>query len=162
MEGTDEVLDLSCPDLRFVLGASGNGGVSEAQQVQESSYQVLSDRFFDLVKQGKTSDAVDYMFGTNPALTKMTDQSEQLKSQFASVGTLMGSYVSHTKLLETKVAGMFVYQHYFVAYQRQPISIRITYYKPGATWICYGLQFDAKLTDEIQRQSDERIPMDTK
>jgi hypothetical protein len=145
-----------------LLGTAGNGSVSEAQQVQESSYQALSDKFFDLMKQGKTSDAVDYVFETNPALGKMTDESEQLKSQFASVGTLMGSYVSHTKLLETKVAGMFVYQHYFVAYQRQPISIRISYYKPGATWICYGLQFDAKLTDEIQKQSDERIPMDTK
>jgi hypothetical protein len=145
-----------------LLGTAGNGSVSEAQQLQESSYQALSDKFFDLMKQGKTSDAVDYMFGTNPALAKQTDDSEQLKSQFASVGTLMGSYISHTKLLETKVAGMFVYQHYFVAYQRQPISIRISYYKPGTTWMCYGLQFDAKLTAEIQKQSDERIPMDTK
>lgn len=145
-----------------LLGTAGNNSVSEAQQVQEPSYQALSDKFFDLVKQGKTSDAVDYMFGTNSALEKMTDEGEQLKSQFASAGTLMGSYVSHTKLVETKVAGMFVYQHYFVAFQRQPISIRIAYYKPGATWICYGLQFDAKLTDEIQKQSDERITMDTK
>jgi hypothetical protein len=136
--------------------------MSQAQQVQESSYQALSDKFFDLLKQGKTSDAVDYMFSTNPGLAKMTDQSEQLKSQFASVGTLMGPYVSHTKLVETKVAGMFVYQHYFVAYQRQPISIRIQYYKPGAMWLCYSLQFDVKLTDEIKELSDEKITMDTK
>lgn len=143
----------------ITVGTFGNR--SQAQQLQESSYQTLSDKFFDLVKQGKTSDAVDYMFGTNPALAKMTDDVEQLKSQFASVGTLMGPYVSHTKLLETKVAGMFVYQHYFVAYQRQPISIRIAYYRPGATWLCYSLQFDAKLTDKIKELSDEKIPVDT-
>ena len=144
------------------LGMPGASRVSQAQKVQDSSYQALSDNFFDLLKQGKTSDAVDYLFGTNPALGKMTDDSEQLKSQFASVGTLMGAYVSHTKLIETKVAGMFVYQHYFVAYQRQPISIRIEYYKPGSTWLCYGLQFDAKLTDRIKTESDDKIPMDTK
>ena len=146
----------------IALGTSGNRSMSQAQQVQESSYQALSDKFFDLLKQGKTSDAVDYMFSTNPSLAKMTDQSEQLKSQFASVGTLMGPYVSHTKLVETKVAGVFVYQHYFVAYQRQPISIRFQYYKPGAMWLCYSLQFDAKLTDEIKELSDEKITMDTK
>jgi hypothetical protein len=146
----------------IALGTSENRSLSQAQQVQESSYQALSDKFFDLMKQGKASDAVDYMFGTNPALAKMTDDTEQLKSQFVSAGTLMGPYVSHTKLLETKVAGMFVYQHYFVAYQRQPISIRIEYYKPGSTWLCYGLQFDAKLTDKIKSLSDEKIPIDTK
>jgi len=146
----------------ITLGIFGSRSISQAQQLQESSYHTLSDTFFDLMKQGKTSEAVDFMFETNPALGKMTDASEQLKSQFASVGTLMGPYVSHTKLLETKVAGMFIYQHYFVAYQRQPISVRIEYYKPGTTWICYGLQFDAKLTEKITTLSDERLAIDTK
>jgi hypothetical protein len=135
--------------------------MSHAQQAQESSYQALSNRFFDLVKQGKTADAVDYLFETNPDLAKMTDDRENLKTQFGSLKTLMGSYLSNTKLLETRVAGMYVYQRYFVAYQRQPISVRIKYYKPGATWLCFGLQFDTKLSDEIQAQSDARIPMDT-
>lgn len=72
----------------LALETSGTQGIS--QVLQESSYQALSDKFFDRMKQGKASDAVDYMFGTNPALAKMTDESEQLKSQFASIGTLMG------------------------------------------------------------------------
>jgi hypothetical protein len=71
----------------------------------------------------------------------------------------MGSYISHSKLVETKIAGMFVYQHYFVAYERQPISVRIEYYKPGATWLIYGLQFDAELTHLIQKEADSRIPI---
>ncbi len=146
----------------ITVGTLGTRNVSQAQQAQSSSYQALSDKFFDLLKQGKTSDAVDFMFATNPGLQKMTDEREQLKSQFASVGTLMGNYVSHTMLVETKVAGIFVYQHYFVAYERQPISVRLKYYKPGATWICYGLQFDAKIADEIQSQSDEKLTMDVK
>jgi uncharacterized membrane protein len=74
----------------------------------------------------------------------------------------MGQYISHTKLVETKIAGMFVYQNYFVGYERQPISVRITYYKPGATWLCYGLQFDANLTDLIQKRADDSIPIAAK
>ena len=133
-----------------------------ASFAQDSSYQGLSDSFFDLLGQGKSSDAVDFLFDTNPDLKKMTDDATQLKTQFASLQPLMGSYVSHTKIVETKVAGLFIYQHYFVAYQRQPISVRIKYYKPGSKWLCYSLQFDGKLTDQIQQISDEKISIETK
>jgi hypothetical protein len=76
---------------------------------------------------------------------------------------LLWAIMSHTtKLVETKVAGVFVYQHYFVAYERQPISVRIEYYKSGATWMCYGLQFDAKVTDEIQKAADANLSFPTK
>lgn len=130
-------------------------------QAQEASYQAMSDHFFNMVKEGKNTEAVDYLLGTNPAMKKVPDKVEQLKSQFGSLGTLMGSYISHTKLIETKVADMFVYQHYFVAYDRQPISVRIKYYKPGAKWICYELQFDAKLDDLIQQQADNKLQVAT-
>jgi hypothetical protein len=122
----------------------------------------MSDKFFTLLQQGKGPDAVDYLLGTNPAMKKVPDQIENLKAQFASLGPLMGSYISHTELAETKVAGMYVYQHYFVAYERQPISIRIQYYKPGTTWLCYGVQFDAGLPDLIKTQIDSRIPIEAK
>jgi hypothetical protein len=135
---------------------------SQAQQASDSSYQAMSDKFFNLLQQGKGSDAVDYLLGTNPAMKKVPDQIDNLRTQFGSLGTLMGSYVSHTKLVETKIAGMFVYQHYFVAYERQPISVRIKYYKPGATWLCYGVQFDAELTDLIQKEADSSIPIAAK
>ena len=57
---------------------------------------------------------------------------------------------------------MYVYQHYLVAYERQPISVRISYYKPAKTWVCYSLSFDVKLTDEIQSATDEKLPLEVK
>ena len=143
-----------------VIAVLTSATMSQAQKGEDKSYQALSDKFFNLLSQDKTSDAVDFLFETNPAMQKVTDDVQQLKSQFASIGPLMGPYVSHTKLIETKVAGMFVYQHYFVAYQRQPISVRIEYYKPGTKWACYGLQFDVKLTEKIKAASDEKIPLE--
>ena len=146
----------------IAVGFLGSPYTSQAQQASDSSYQDMSDKFFTLLQQNKGSDAVDYLLGTNPAMKKVPDQIDNLKTQFASLGTLMGSYVSHTKLVETKIAGMFVYQHYFVAYERQPISVRIKYYKPGATWLCYGVQFDAELADLIQKEADSNIPIAAK
>ncbi|MGA7448670.1 MAG: hypothetical protein WBQ43_18075 [Terriglobales bacterium] len=146
----------------IAVGLLGFAYTSRAQQASDASYQAMSDKFFTFLQQGKGSDAVDYLLGTNPAMKKVPDQVENLKAQFASLGPLMGSYVSHTELAETKVAGMYIYQHYFVAYERQPISIRIQYYKPGTAWLCYGVQFDANLTDLIKTQVDSRIPIEAK
>ncbi len=122
----------------------------------------MSDKFFSMVQQGEASEAVGYLLNTNPAMKKMPDQTEQLQAQFASAAKLIGPYISHSLLVETKVADMLVYQHYFVAYERQPISIRISYYKPGTSWICYSVQFDVKLVDEIQAAADGKIPIDVK
>jgi hypothetical protein len=132
---------------------------SHAQTPQASSYQAMSDKFFDLLQKDNAQNAVDYLFTTNPELGKMTDQAEQLKAQFEALRKLAGPYVSHSVLVEKKVAGMSVYQHYFVAYQRQPISVRISYYKSGSTWQCYSLQFDAKLTEAVQRSADENLSL---
>ena len=106
-----------------------------AQQEEDKSYQKMSGTFFQMLQRGQSAEAVDYLLGTNPSLKKTPDKINHVKSDLASLGTRVGSYVSHTKLAETKVAGMFVYQHYFVAYERQPVSIRIKYYKPGSTWL---------------------------
>ena len=131
-----------------------------AEQGSPTSYQAMSDRFFTMVREGKNSEGIDYLFSTNPSLQKLQDQANQLKAQFSSLNAIVGSYVSHTKLVETKVAGSYVYQHYFVAYQRQPVSVRIAYYKSGDNWGCYSLQFDTKLTDNINDESDRRIAME--
>jgi hypothetical protein len=133
-----------------------------AQQLEDRSYEKMSNTFFKMLQQGQGGEAVDYLLSTNPAIKKVPDKVEQLKSGFASLGGLMGAYVSHTKLAETKVAGMFVYQHYFVAYDRQPISVRIEYYKPSSTWLCYSVQFDTELSAMIQKQTDDRLPVDVK
>jgi hypothetical protein len=133
-----------------------------AQPEEDRSYEKMSSTFFRMLQQGQGAEAVDYLLGTNPAMKKVPDKVEQLKSGFASLIPLMGPYVSHTKLAETKVAGMFVYQHYFVAYERQPISVRIKYYKPGSIWLCYGVQFDTDLDAMIQKQTDDRLPVDVK
>ena len=122
----------------------------------------MSDKFFAMLQQGKGSDAVEYLLNTNPWVKKVPDQVENLKTQFASVVTLLGPYISHTILVETKVAGTFVYQHYYVAYDRQPISIRISYYKPGTSWMCYSVAFDVKLPEDIQSAADAKLPLDVK
>jgi hypothetical protein len=133
-------------------------GVRPQTQAQQSpDYQAVADRFFVLLEQGKSDEAIDYMFNTNVALKNMPGKSETLKAQFADLERQLGSYHSHTKLAESKVAGMFVYQHYFVAYEVQPISIRLKFYKPRDTWRVFGVQFDTDLPEIIQKETDQNL-----
>lgn len=144
------------------LTIPGRAQQEHAQGDEDRSYQKMSSTFFQMLQRGQSAEAVDYLLATNPSLKRTPDKIDHVKSELASLGTRVGSYISHTKLAETKVAGMFVYQHYFVAYERQPVSIRIKYYKPGSTWLCYSVQFDAALDELIQKQTDERLPVEVK
>lgn len=130
-----------------------------AKQEEDDAYRKMSATFFQMLQQGQAAEGVDYLLSTNPQMKKAPDRIGREKSEFASLEGRMGPYISHTKLAETRVAGMFVYQHYFVAYERQPISVRIKYYKPGATWFCYSLQFDTEIDDLIQQQTDDKLPV---
>jgi hypothetical protein len=150
-------LFLICTTITFtLLTVPGH-----TQQEEDRSYEKMSAAFFKMLQQGQGAEAVDYLFANNPSMRK-PENIQQLKAGFASLVPLMGPYISRTKLAETKVAGMFVYQHYFVAYERQPISVRIEYYKPGSAWLCYSVQFDTELGAMIQKQTDERLPVDVK
>ena len=130
-------------------------GVRAGTQAPESrDYQALADKFFVMLEQGKSDEAIDYLFSTNVALN---NKAGQLKAKFEDLRGKLGSYHSHTKLAETKVAGMFVYQHYFVAYDLQPISVRLKFYKPRGTWRVFGFQFDTDLPDMIEKRADENL-----
>jgi hypothetical protein len=133
-------------------------GVRAGTQAPESrDCQAIAGNFFVLLEQGKSDEAIDYMFSTNVALKNLPGKSDELKAQFNDLERQLGSYHSHTKLAETKVAGMFVYQHYFVAYDVQPISVRLKFYKPRDTWRVIGVQFDPDLPDMIRKRTDQDL-----
>jgi hypothetical protein len=115
-----------------------------------------------MLQEDKAADAIDYVFSTNPMMNKVPDKIEQMKGQFVTLRNMSGRYLSHRMLVESKVEDIFVYQHYFVALERQPISVRITYYKPGTTWVCQSVQFDTDVDDVIRKAADSGIRLDTK
>ncbi len=141
------------------LAIIGSPSAAQAQQAEDGSYQAMSDKFFDFLQQDKPADALDSLLATNPALRKNT---AELTSQFNAFRSHAGPYVSNFMLVESKVGGVYVYQHFFVAYERQPISVRITYYKRGANWVCRGLLFDTNVDDLIQKAADNNLRMDLK
>ena len=127
------------------------------QAPESRAYQAIADRFFVLLEQGKSDEAIDYLFSTNVALKNLPGKADQLKAKLDDLQSQLGSCHAHTRLAETKVAGTFVYQHYFVAYDLQPVSFRLRFYKPRDTWRVVGVQFDTDLPDTIAKQADENL-----
>jgi hypothetical protein len=144
----------------IALGFFGSRHTGQAQEAQGSSYQAISDKFFNMLQQDEAAEAVDYMVSTNPSGWTKQDV-DHLKTQLVSEAT-RGPYISHTRLMETKVGDRFTYQHFFVAYEREPVSIRIEYYKPGATWECYNLRFDYGVANDIQKSADDHLALGLK
>lgn len=130
---------------------------SYSQGQQAPDYQAIADKFFAMLQQGQSAAAIDYVFSTNPQMEKLADEKDQLKAKIGSMDKIVGPYISHDKLAETKVAGMFVYQHYFVAYDRQPMSLRLKFYKARDTWRVLGIQFNDDLCDDIGKRTDEQL-----
>ena len=131
---------------------------ARTQAVENRGYQAIADRFFELLEQGKSDEAIDYFFSTNVNSKSMPPATtDQLKAKINALKKQLGSCHSHTKLLESKVAGIFVYQHYFVAYDLQPVSVRVKFYKPHATWMGFAVNLNTDLDDLIQKQTDEAL-----
>ena len=131
---------------------------ARTQAVENRGYQAIADRFFELLEQGKSDEAIDYFFSTNVNSKTMAPATvDQLKAKINALQKQLGSCHSHTKLLESKVAGMFVYQHYFVAYDLQPVSVRVKFYKPHATWMGFSVHLNADLDDFIEKQTDQNL-----
>ena len=146
----------------ITLAVLGTPLAAQSQPPQESSYQALSDKFFEFLQQDKTADAVESLYSTNPRLKRMTQQAEQLTAELNRVRTQAGPYVSHAMLVETTVGGMYVYQHYFVAYEREPVSVRISYYNRGGVWVCQRLQVDTHVEELIDKTADSYMRLDVK
>jgi hypothetical protein len=143
--------------VTFGVALVFSGVLPQTQAQQSQDYQAIADRFFVLLEQGKSDEAIDYMFNTNVALKNMPGKSDQLKAKLGELERQLGSYHSHIRLAETKIAGMFVYQHYFVAYELQPVSVRLQFYKPRDTWKVFAVQFDTDLPDAIEKETDKNL-----
>ncbi len=127
-----------------------------ARAAEEVSYQATTDRFFDLLKDGKPTEAIDYIFSTNPYSVRISDSVQAQKARFVALESFIGKYISHQKLLDLDMGGMYAYQLYIVAFERQPMSFKFKYYKPKDAWVTqsfvFGYDIDRIIEDLAVRQ----------
>jgi hypothetical protein len=121
------------------------------------SYGGIPDKFFAYLSQGKTNEAIDYLYGTNPWVAKNADQVTNLKGELSKLKGLVGKYLFHELIVEQKVGSRYAHLIYLVGYERQPLRFEIKVYKTSNEWRFQGVSFDARITDDIEKLANERI-----
>lgn len=127
-------------------------GVASAE-----TYDGIPDKFFVYIAQGKTSDAIDFLYGTNQWVAKNSDQVVNLKGELSKVSGLVGKYTFHELITEEKAGSRYAHLIYLVGYERQPIRFEIKVYKPGSQWRFQGVSFDTRVTDDIEKLANQKL-----
>jgi len=128
-----------------------------AHSASAQSYGGIPEKFYGLIAAGKTSEAVDYVYGTNPWLARNTDQAANLKAEFRKLDPLVGKYVYHEPLVEEKVGTRYVHLVYVVGYERQPLRFELRLYRASTGWVCQGVSFDAKLVEDVEKAAHQAV-----
>ena len=116
---------------------------------ETNDYHDIATRFFELVKEKKPGEAVDYIFGTNPWLAKVPDQVANVRAQFSTLEPLIGQYIDNEIVVDTKISSRYAYVYYLAAFERQPIKVECHFYKPQDEWVLLNFRFHADISGEI-------------
>jgi len=120
-------------------------------------YGGIPEKFFTYIAEGKTSEAVEYLYGTNEWVAKNSDQVANLKGELSKVGHLVGEYQFHELIVSGKAGSRYAHLVYLVGYERQPLRFEIRVYKPGDEWRFQGVSFDMRITDDIEKLANQKV-----
>lgn len=121
------------------------------------TYGGIPDKFFAYIAQGKTNEAIDFLYNTNQWVAKNSDQVMNLKGELSKLHGLVGNYTYHELIAEAKAGSRYADLIYLVGYERQPIRFEIKVYKPGNHWRFQGVSFDTRVTDDIEKLANQKI-----
>ncbi len=130
----------------FVLGHCPLFG---QQTPTSSAYNEITERFFLLYEQGKPADAVNYVFGLNPYMSRKADDVQNLRTQLSNMVSLLGEYRGNEKITEKALGSKFVHLVYLAYHDRQPVRFTFQFYKPRDTWMTYTFTFEDRFAAEL-------------
>lgn len=126
-------------------------------QALAAEVEPIIEKFVAMVEAGQVEKAVDFLYGSNPWMSRKSDAVQNVRSRLASIGQMVGSLKNHEKLQEIRAGSRFVYLSYLAAYDRQPIRFEFEFYKPADTWIIYSFSFDDKLDEDIEKLARQQL-----
>ena len=123
----------------------------------EVGYEPLIQKFFKKFEAGKVNEAIDELYTTNKWAEQQRDLIQNIKTQFAGVGGLVGQYRGRELVGTTTIGGRLVHVTYLALYDRQPLRFEFQFYKPQDAWIIYSFSFDTKLSDELEASARAEV-----
>lgn len=125
--------------------------------VHAQSIDDIADHFFLLLKQGQTDQAIDSLMATSKWLAKDSDGIVGLRSNLARSNKLFGKYLFNELISNTSVGEHYVHRIYLVGFERQPLSCKLSFYKPGNQWQIQNISFGLDFVEDINKQAEALI-----
>jgi|YNPMSStandDraft_2_1061718.scaffolds.fasta_scaffold06432_3 hypothetical protein len=118
--------------------------------------EIVPDSFFYYFKTKGVEQAVQYIFRTNKYLGQNPEVINTLKSKFDKALPIIGTFYRYEKYLDKRVGNTFAQLGYLMIFDRQPIKIVFTLYKPKDSWQVQDLRFDDKMDDVIKELENQK------
>jgi hypothetical protein len=132
--------------------------IFSAASFAAEDYEQVIGKFFSILGEGKTTEATDYLFSSNPWMGKAgVDQIQNVKTQISSLPKLMGTLRSKEKIIEEKVGDNYIYLVYLGLYDRQPIRFKFNFYRPDGKWRFQNFSFDTNVAEDVEKQADQKL-----
>ncbi|MCX7861761.1 MAG: hypothetical protein N2449_02055 [Bacteroidales bacterium] len=114
------------------------------------SPESVPDSFFFYFKNKGVEQSIQYIFRTNKYLGQNPEVVNTLKAKFDKALPIIGTFYRYEKYLDKRVGNTFAHIGYLMIFDRQPIKIIFTLYKPKDHWQVQDLRFDDKMDDVIK------------
>ena len=110
--------------------------------VQVPGADALVERFFALVRAGKSAEAVDYAFANTSIMTGRNVEKRNLASQIDNAIALYGPIGAVELVDETKLGSMFVKRHYIAQHREMLTRWEMILTRLDRGWAVTSLKFD--------------------
>ena len=121
-------------------------------------YEVIVQKYFSMLGEGRANEAVDYLFSGNPWMGKAgSDQMQSFKTQMVNLSKLVGSLKGKEKIIEERIGNNYAYVVYLGLYDRQPVRFKFFFYRPEGKWRFQNFSFDTNIADDIEKEANNRL-----
>ncbi len=121
-------------------------------QAQSNEPEKIVKNFFDLYKQNRIEQALDYLFSSNPVLYNKSESIKNLKNTFTNIEKVLGSFKDYTISYSQEHFESLKIIIIYVRYEKQPLRLLFVFYKPENRWITYRFEIDTKFPENFINQ----------
>jgi len=122
-----------------------------------ASYDEQIEAFFARLAAGEHAEAVDGLYGQSPVAEELGGQLATLKDQLEEFASVMGEYLGQERLAVQPLGERFVYAWYVAYFEKRPLQVHFSFYKPRDRWLVFQLAYDQGLTAAAQDLARRRL-----
>jgi len=125
---------------------------------QQSDYNKIVDRFFEMVKAEKYTEAAHVLIDSNPDDAYNVEKHEAVAKPLQKIRETFGPFKDFKPLVSKNLNDAVGYVYGIAIYERNPVRYEFIFFKDGTAWRMFHIDFNVNFVDEIREQAGVHIP----